>query len=583
MIQRLLFGLMIFSASLAFAQVPLPPPPCGLTGAYGCDFNDDGFATFNLVDLFDFLSFCPQGEVEEDYHSMVFYESQEDLENQINPIVNPEAYVNITPNSQSIYYRANKINPSGGDEYIARNDQSIEVVTYQKANKPSSFVLCDTNNNGINTFVLFNKDSEILAGLDSILYRVKYYATLIDAQNKVNELPRDGYTNVTNPQMIYARMDYGNSSGCEDIVEMNLVVQENCSDITVYLTSQAPPRPGFDYINYLEIRNLSSSLNVSGSVEFIHDASTSFINVSGVDSGNTITNTSTGFILNFNNLEKGEKETIAVRMNLPVSTDLGTLITNSATYSTNDSNIYNNVSELSEVVIGSYDPNDILESHGPEILHSSFGSSDYLYYTIRFQNVGTADAINVSIDNTLDSRLDKSTIQMLSSSHSNVFTRTDNQLNWQFDDIHLPSEDMDEPNSHGYVYYKIKPMAGYNVGDIIPNTAEIYFDFNPAVITNTFETEFITTLSNTDFKDFEFSMFPNPAKNTVELKFNKLNNNNNNIHTAIYDIQGKLILNSDNQLKNSNIKLDVSALKSGIYFLKVTDGMYKLTQKLIIE
>ena len=170
---------------------------------------------------------------------------------------------------------------------------------------------------------------------------------------------------------------------------------------------------------------------------------------------------------------------------------------------------------------------------------------------------------------------------MLSSSHNNVFTRTDNQLNWQFDNIHLPSEDMDEPNSHGYVYYKIKPAVGYSIGDIIPNTAEIYFDFNPAVITNTFKTEFTTTLSNTDFNKVGFSILPNPAKNTVELRFNKISNQT--INAAIYDIQGKLILNSTNELQNSSIKLDVSVLKSGMYFLKVNDSINKMTQKLIIK
>jgi hypothetical protein len=342
-----------------------------------------------------------------------------------------------------------------------------------------------------------------------------------------------------------------------------------------------PPRPGFDYKNRLVIQNKGLETVTSGSVEFVYDPVITFNNVSYVDAGNSITNTSTGFILNFANLEPNHIESVLISMNVPIPTSLGTLLTNTATYSVTDLLTENNTSTLTETVIGSYDPNDILESHGPEILHSSFDSDDYLFYTVRFQNVGTADAINVSIDNTLNPKLDKTTIQMLSSSHTNVFTRTDNQLNWQFDNIHLPSESMDEPNSHGYVYYKIKPLAGYSVGDIIPNTAEIYFDFNPAVITNTFETEFTTTLLNTDFKAIEFSIFPNPTRNTVELKFSKITSNK--INTAIYDIQGKLILNSNNELLNNSISLNVSSLKSGMYFMQVTDGVNQLTRKLIIK
>src|SRR5690606_23160586 len=233
------------------------------------------------------------------------------------------------------------------------------------------------------------------------------------------------------------------------------------------------------------------------------------------------------------------------------------------------------------IVRGSYDPNDINESHGPEIFYDDFSTDDYLYYTIRFQNVGTADAINVSIDNTLDDGLDKSTIQMLSASHDYVFTRTGNQLNWQFDNIHLPSESMDEPNSHGYVYYKVKPTAGFQVCDAIPNTAEIYFDFNPAVITNTFETEFVATLSNEDFNKVDYALFPNPSDNCVEIKFS--NNTSGKIRLRVYDIQGKLIFEDKRDLQNNATNLDVSNLKSGMYFIKVNNGMVETTQKLIVN
>ncbi len=577
--QLLLFSLFIlFSISIYSQQGP--PPPCGITSVYVCEDDRDGFVTFNLVELFTFESFCrtDKGEPEE-YYPIAYYETEEDLYNETNPIITPTAYTNIS-NPQVIYYRANKIIPDN-IVYLVAVDNYVEVIPFQKANQPTPLVLCDVNNNGTNTFKLGSKDTEILTGLDSIKYEVRYFATSNEAQNRENELSRDSYVNILNPQTIYARMDYNNSSSCSDIVALDLIVQETCSDIAVYLTSQVPPRPGFDYVNYLVIENKGLETVASGSVEFVHDPLLTFNNVNNIASGNTVTNTATGFTLDFVNLAPNQQETVLINMNVPVPTSLGTLLTNTATYSVIDLSIDNNTSALSEIVIGSYDPNDILESHGPEILHSDFETTDYLYYTIRFQNVGTADAINVSIDNTLDSRLDKSTIQMLSSSHTNVFTRTGNQLNWKFDNIHLPSEDMDEPNSHGYVYYKIKPLTGYSVGDIIPNTAEIYFDFNPAVVTNTFQTEFVTTLSNEKISDSEFVLFPNPANNLVELKFNKYSSNS--IETRIYNIQGKMILSNKNQLQNKAVQLNVSSLKSGLYFLKVNDGVNEFTRKLMVK
>ncbi len=375
--------------------------------------------------------------------------------------------------------------------------------------------------------------------------------------------------------------DISAANGDKVIYNFPITSENTCNDIAVYLVSYESPRPGFDYLNWLVIENKGITPVASGSVEFTYDALVNFNNVSGVNAGNTVTNTGTGFVLDFVNLEPSQSESVVISMNVPIPTSLGTLLTNTATYSVTDLSAENNTSVLSEIVIGSYDPNDIAESHGPNILHSSFETTDYLYYTVRFQNVGTADAINVKIENILDVSLDKSSIVMLNSSHDNVFTRVGDQLKWQFDNIHLPSEDMDEPNSHGYVYYKIKPVAGYKVGDMIPNTAEIYFDFNPAVVTNTFQTEFVATLSNEKFSDSKFSIYPNPANDLVELKFK--NHISNSIRTRVYDIQGKLILNSKTQLKNSAVLLNVSSLKRGLYFLKVNDGVNELTRKLIVE
>jgi hypothetical protein len=42
------------------------------------------------------------------------------------------------------------------------------------------------------------------------------------------------------------------------------------------------------------------------------------------------------------------------------------------------------LSSLSQVVIGSYDPNDKMEAHGETTINNPFTADDYLYYTILF-------------------------------------------------------------------------------------------------------------------------------------------------------------------------------------------------------
>jgi len=367
-----------------------------------------------------------------------------------------------------------------------------------------------------------------------------------------------------------------------DITEVNfpLTSISECNDIAVYLLSNAPPRPGIIYNNTLVVENLGIG-QVSGAVEFTYDATITLNNVYNVDSGNTITNTATGFILNFNNLLPRSEEQVNIQLNIPTNLNIGDLITNSAIYNVNDINLENNESVLTQEVVNSYDPNNKLESHGPEIKLDDFTNEDYLYYTINFQNLGTAEALDIRVEDVLDAQLDASTFKMLNASHDYMLTRVNNNLTWQFEDINLPSESMDEPNSHGFVYFKIKPLAGYQDGDIIPNVADIYFDFNPAITTNTFETKFVTTLSVGEFSTISYTMYPNPANSTVNIEFN--NAVAEKIVVSIYNVQGKLVNKPSTTSDGTKLSFNVSHLSQGMYFVALKGESFNRIEKLIVK
>src|SRR5690606_17379263 len=97
---------------------------------------------------------------------------------------------------------------------------------------------------------------------------------------------------------------------------------------------------------------------------------------------------------------------------------------------------------------------------------------------VRFQNTGTASAINVRILDTLHPKLDWNTLVPITASHDYyVHTFNGNQVEFIFEDINLPHEAENEPESHGFIAYKIKPKIDVQVGDIISGDARIYFDF----------------------------------------------------------------------------------------------------------
>ncbi|MDO6598102.1 T9SS type A sorting domain-containing protein [Oceanihabitans sp. 2_MG-2023] len=367
-----------------------------------------------------------------------------------------------------------------------------------------------------------------------------------------------------------------------EISEVNfpLTLISNCSDVAVYLSANTAPRPGVIYNNILVIENLGS-VPVSGSVEFTHDALVTLDAVYNLNAGNSITNTATGFILNFNNLLPGNQEQVYIALNVPTNLNIGDVITNTVVYSETDLNLDNNTSSITQDVVNSYDPNNKLESHGPEIKLDDFTDQDYLYYTINFQNLGTAEALDIRVEDVLDAQLDASTFKMLSASHDYMVTRVANNLTWQFEDINLPSESMDEPNSHGFVYFKVKPLAGYQEGDIIPNVADIYFDFNPAITTNVFESEFVTTLSVDALTAVSYTMYPNPANSNVHVVFN--NAVAEDILISIYNLQGKLVSKTSAASSDNKIRFNVSNLSQGMYFIEFKGESFKMVEKLMIE
>jgi hypothetical protein len=95
----------------------------------------------------------------------------------------------------------------------------------------------------------------------------------------------------------------------------------------------------------------------------------------------------------------------------------------------------------------------------------------------------------VKVRDTLAAKLDVESIQMVEASHPYRLTvEKGNILVWDFQNINLVDSITNEPASNGFVLFRIKTKGQLNVGDVIKNSAAIYFDFNPPVITNTHQT-----------------------------------------------------------------------------------------------
>ena len=138
------------------------------------------------------------------------------------------------------------------------------------------------------------------------------------------------------------------------------------------------------------------------------------------------------------------------------------------------------------VVTCSCDPNDKeVSPYCATSQHYTPPNTD-LTYTINFQNTGNDTAFTVVIKDTLDPNLDWNTFEVISSTHQ-VYAQMDANgvVTFTFPNIFLPDSFVNEPGSHGAVAYRIRTDSLLPDPTVIHNTAYIYFDWNPAVVTNT--------------------------------------------------------------------------------------------------
>lgn len=102
--------------------------------------------------------------------------------------------------------------------------KNITILDSPTAFQPTNFVSCGTTD--FSEFLLSNKNSEVLGFQSASDYSVNYFLNYDDAFNNENPLASN-YTNIINPQTVYARIQPINGDDCFDITNFNLIVNDN--------------------------------------------------------------------------------------------------------------------------------------------------------------------------------------------------------------------------------------------------------------------------------------------------------------------------------------------------------------------
>ena len=158
-------------------------------------------------------------------------------------------------------------------------------------------------------------------------------------------------------------------------------------------------------------------------------------------------------------------------------------------------------------------------------------------------------------------------------------------LTWQTATEQNNKEYQIERSSDGITFNKIGVVISNNN---ISGSRYSYVDAHPLSGNNYYRLKSVDidgkfSYSNIDEVTFtqsnELIVYPNPAKDVITIE-NNLKGNNLNIF--ITDLAGRKI-SQIIRPNNSVLQLSVANLKTGLYILKITDGISSITQKLVKE
>ncbi|TNF50411.1 MAG: T9SS type A sorting domain-containing protein [Bacteroidetes bacterium] len=227
-------------------------------------------------------------------------------------------------------------------------------------------------------------------------------------------------------------------------------------------------------------------------------------------------------------------------------------------------NLINNETVYTTIVVASYDPNDkTMFLNGMQSDSTILLTDQVLEYVVRFQNTGTASAIDIYVLDSISETLDLGSFEFIASSHPCSVSIEDRTLKFDFPGINLPDSTSNEPESHGFFRYRIRQAQTNQVGTVINNTAYIYFDLNEAVITNTTYDEIVEPSSGINEIVFsEVHLYPNPTSDDL-----KIQSDIRLLHAVVTDLSGKVI--HETALTGHIAQLGVQSLPAGHYLVRI--------------
>lgn len=362
------------------------------------------------------------------------------------------------------------------------------------------------------------------------------------------------------------------ASSCKDTfcLTVNAPMPGRNLKVTHYGIPYIKDTPRYAYVIYQNIGTTTES----GIVEYKYPAGMTLVYTSIAP----LSNIGNKLTFSVGSLAPGASGSIYIMMQTPAGFALGSIKCDTAIILPISGDIApsNNTSYECDSVVASWDPNDkIANPKGVGEAGNIDPATKEINYLINFQNEGNWRTYRVRVEDEIDPSFDINSLMIGDASHAYRLVKTGNKLVWNFDNIELTPKSQDEKRSKGYIQYTLKLKENLPLGTQIKNTAFIYFDANPAIVTNTTK----NTLKNADGSsavrdmnqaglDFEANKLDERVVITSTDKMKAI---------RIYDINGKMIIEATS--KSMKAELNTQIVSNSIYIIQVDMGESTVIKK----
>ena len=273
-----------------------------------------------------------------------------------------------------------------------------------------------------------------------------------------------------------------------------------------------------------------------------------------------------------------------VKFLMPDFMNAGEILTSSLDYFVLEGNALEEITghKYETILRCSYDPNDKQISPVGRSEEAYIIRDEPVVYTLRFQNTGNDYARNIRLIDTLPNEFDMNSLKVTNSSHNHQTSINGQEVTFEFKNIFLIDSLTSPEESQGFISFEIRLDTLTPDFTVVENSADIFFDFNPPIrtntVTNTVVEEFPTSSTTSINQVPSFVLYPNPTDNLINIRCSHISPPRS---YSILDFNGKILKRGR---ASNSFQLSTEELVDGLYLVRIdfANG-HLVTEKVLLH